>query len=262
MGIVTIWMPAAICKPELTAKHVRTSQFCDAHVVATAHAPTPGRNGRRTWRSAHANHALDPRHPRGGRPDGRLGGHVAAGGRPIVVEMTGAQEAPGPGDPDGTGTASFWINPGQQELCFVLEVQNIAAATAAHIHLAPVGVPGPVVIPLTPPTTGTSSGCVSVDRELLVAILHGPVRLLRERPQRRFPAGRSPRPARPLKRRTRRRPPEGFGTFRPFRRGVPTSPAAARTFPCVDRVLSDLRSSDMDRSLSFQARALGLLDTP
>ena len=42
---------------------------------------------------------------------------VAAGGRPIVVEMTGAQEAPGPGDPDGTGTASFWINPGQEELC-------------------------------------------------------------------------------------------------------------------------------------------------
>ena len=99
---------------------------------------------------------------------------VAAGGRPIVVEMTGAQEAPGPGDPDGTGTASFWINPGQEELCFVLEVQNIAPANAAHIHLAPVGVPGPVVIPLTAPTTGTSSGCVSADRELLVAIVMDP----------------------------------------------------------------------------------------
>ena len=88
--------------------------------------------------------------------------------------MTGAQEAPGPGDPDGTGTASFWINPGQEELCFVLEVQNIAPANAAHIHIAPPGVPGPVVIPLTPPTTGSSSGCVSADRQLLVAMLMDP----------------------------------------------------------------------------------------
>ena len=58
---------------------------------------------------------------------------VAAGGRPIVVEMTGAQEAPGPGDPDGTGTASFWINPGQEELCFVLEVQTLGNDDAARV---------------------------------------------------------------------------------------------------------------------------------
>src|SRR5687767_6703805 len=34
-------------------------------------------------------------------------------GRPITVEMTGAAERPGPGDPDGSGTAAFRINPGQ-----------------------------------------------------------------------------------------------------------------------------------------------------
>jgi hypothetical protein len=101
-------------------------------------------------------------------------GSVSAGGRPIVVEMTGAQEAPGPGDPDGTGTAWFWINPGQGELCYVLEVENIAPAAAAHIHLAPAGSPGPVVIPLIAPTSGSSSGCTSADRELLVAILVDP----------------------------------------------------------------------------------------
>ena len=76
--------------------------------------------------------------------------------------MTGAAERPGPGDPDGSGTASFTLNYGQGEICFVLEVADIAPATAAHIHVAPVTDPGPVVVPLAPPTEGTSSGCVSV----------------------------------------------------------------------------------------------------
>jgi hypothetical protein len=99
---------------------------------------------------------------------------AAAGGRPMVVPMTGAEEAPGPGDPDGSGTAWFWFNPGQGTVCYVLEVANIEPAAAAHIHIAPAGSPGPVVIPLAAPTSGTSSGCAEADRELLVAILVDP----------------------------------------------------------------------------------------
>ena len=99
---------------------------------------------------------------------------VSAGGRPFVVPMSGAEEAPGPGDPDGTGTAWFWMNPGQGEVCFVLEVENIAPAAAAHIHIAPAGSPGPIVIPLTAPTSGTSSGCVEADRSLILAIFRDP----------------------------------------------------------------------------------------
>ena len=101
-------------------------------------------------------------------------GSVSAGGRPSVVDMTGAPEAPGPGDPDGSGTAWVWINPGQGEVCYVLEVEDIEPSAAAHIHIAPVGSPGPVVIPLNAPTSGTSSGCASADRSLLVAILVDP----------------------------------------------------------------------------------------
>ncbi|MGH3507084.1 MAG: CHRD domain-containing protein [Nocardioidaceae bacterium] len=96
------------------------------------------------------------------------------GGRPIAVEMTGAQEAPGPGDPDGSGTATFALNVGQGEICYTLAVADIAPATAAHIHLAPVGVPGPVVVPLVPPTSGSSAGCADVDRALVKAILKSP----------------------------------------------------------------------------------------
>jgi hypothetical protein len=35
----------------------------------------------------------------------------------IFVEMTGAAEAPGLGDPDGTGTAYFTLNQGLGEIC-------------------------------------------------------------------------------------------------------------------------------------------------
>lgn len=92
------------------------------------------------------------------------------------LAMTGAEEAPGPGDPDGTGTASFTFNRGLGEVCFSLEVEDIVLpATGAHIHVAPAGSPGPIVIPLTAPgSDGTSSGCVSADRELVKAITKDP----------------------------------------------------------------------------------------
>jgi len=98
----------------------------------------------------------------------------AKAGRTIVVQMTGANERPGPGDPDGTGTATFYLNPGQGTICYTLEVANIAAPTAAHIHRAPTTSPGPVVVPLTAPTSGTSSGCATVERDLILDILLHP----------------------------------------------------------------------------------------
>lgn len=95
-------------------------------------------------------------------------------GRPLVVAMTGAAERPGPGDQDGSGTATFRLNPGQQQICYTLEVSGIAPATAAHIHLAGPDVAGPVVVALAAPTSGTSSGCAEVDRSMVLAILQDP----------------------------------------------------------------------------------------
>lgn len=96
------------------------------------------------------------------------------GGLSLTASLTGAAEAPGPGDPDGRGTAVITLNHGQAEVCFELTAANIAPATAAHIHVAPVGVPGPVVVPLTPPTDGSSSGCLSVDRQLIKELMQQP----------------------------------------------------------------------------------------
>jgi hypothetical protein len=98
------------------------------------------------------------------------------GGRTFSTELTGAAEVPGPGDPDGSGTATITVNPGQEEVCWELLVTNITLpATGAHIHIGAAGVAGDVVVTLTPPdATGFSSGCTTVERELALDILKNP----------------------------------------------------------------------------------------
>jgi hypothetical protein len=64
----------------------------------------------------------------------------------------------------GGGTASFTIRLGQNELCYTLSVTGLTDVTAAHIHRASTGA---VEVPLATPTSGSSSGCVTVDRDLL-----------------------------------------------------------------------------------------------
>ena len=96
------------------------------------------------------------------------------GGRRLTTTLTGAAEAPNPGDPDGSGTAEIRINPGQRQLCFKLTVTGIDPATAAHVHEAPPGVAGPIVAGLSPPTNGSSQGCVGISRELAMEIIRRP----------------------------------------------------------------------------------------
>jgi hypothetical protein len=97
------------------------------------------------------------------------------GGRMFTTEMTGAQEAPGPGDPDGFGVAVFTLNQGQGVVCFELTAENVEDVTAAHIHIAPAGEPGPIVVPLDAPIDGSSSGCVSdVSSDLIKDIRQNP----------------------------------------------------------------------------------------
>ena len=99
---------------------------------------------------------------------------AADGGRKLQTNLTGAAEVPGPGDPDGTGTAQITVNAGQKQVCYKLRVSNIAPATMAHIHEAAPTAAGPVVVTLGAPTSGTSSGCVTVTRALALEILKRP----------------------------------------------------------------------------------------
>lgn len=90
------------------------------------------------------------------------------------IDMTGEAEAPNPGDPDGSGTAKVALFPDEGRICYVLEVEGIAPAVAAHIHEAPAGTAGPVVVPLEAPTDGRSRECTSIDPALAQEILDDP----------------------------------------------------------------------------------------
>jgi hypothetical protein len=94
----------------------------------------------------------------------------------MTTTLTGAAEVPGPGDPDGSGTASLTFNPGREEVCFELSVSNITLpTTGAHIHSGTATQSGGVVVALiSPDETGTSSGCVSADRALILDIIRNP----------------------------------------------------------------------------------------
>ena len=104
-----------------------------------------------------------------------VSGSVFAAGRPFTVSpLRGSAEAPTSGDPDGTGTASFWLNPGQGTVCWSYTVSGVEPLAAAHIHHAPVGVAGPVVIPMPPTTPTGGQGCASVARSLIQDIIRHP----------------------------------------------------------------------------------------
>lgn len=84
----------------------------------------------------------------------------------LAVTLTGLQEVPGPGDPDGTGTAELRVDPAGR-VCWDLFVRQVDPATAAHIHRGAAGTAGPPVITLpTPGADGRSRGCAEIDPAL------------------------------------------------------------------------------------------------
>jgi hypothetical protein len=100
---------------------------------------------------------------------------AAASGKATLLSarLKGANEVPGPGDPDGRGRALVRLADGKA--CFLLEWSKITAPTAAHIHEGRAGKSGDVVVLFFQPGTnaaslptslGSVAGCVDVDRHL------------------------------------------------------------------------------------------------
>lgn len=94
---------------------------------------------------------------------------AGAGDAHLVAYMTGANERPGPGSPDGIGRAIITIDDAANQLCLSLQFTGITLpATGLHIHLAPANAAGPVAIPFNPPAGNQAYQCVTVANEDLM----------------------------------------------------------------------------------------------
>ena len=94
-------------------------------------------------------------------------------GNNFAATLTGANEVP-PADPDGTGTARISTDDATNRICTHLEVRNIGAVTAAHIHRGGAGVNGPPVVNLDPPDDNDSDDCDDIADALLDEIRRRP----------------------------------------------------------------------------------------
>lgn len=88
----------------------------------------------------------------------------------MTIKMTGAAEAPTPGDPDGSGMAKLTFNHDKGEVCYTLTTKKIQTVTAAHIHSGAAGQSGPPKVPFTPAT----KGCVSADKDVMEDMMKNP----------------------------------------------------------------------------------------
>jgi hypothetical protein len=120
----------------------------------------------------------------------------ASGDEPLATlraNLTGEKEVPGPGDPDGRGSATIKVF--KTQVCHTLKFDNIRPATMAHIHIGFRDEAGPVILtlfgpPAPPiPSPGTSTGCQDVPRALSLELREHPGRYYVNVHNERFPNG-------------------------------------------------------------------------
>jgi hypothetical protein len=87
----------------------------------------------------------------------------------LTTKMNGNKEFPGPGDGNGKGEFAATLSDGT--LCYSFWAKKIAAPTAAHIHEAPAGASGPVVVTLILPTESGVSTCVAPPADVVDGLM-------------------------------------------------------------------------------------------
>jgi hypothetical protein len=91
----------------------------------------------------------------------------------FTTTLSGAEEAPGPGDKNGKGFATLEVYDAGL-VCYTLKLQAIETPLAAHIHEAPAGEAGPVVVDLRLDLVDTKgnrfSYCANASEEIVAEI--------------------------------------------------------------------------------------------
>lgn len=129
---------------------------------------------------------------------------VAASNRvELEARLNGGQEVPA-ADPDGRGQAEVVLRPNQNLVCFTLNYSRVGAPNRGHVHAAPAGSNGPIVLTLfdlvAPPAPasdplfdqlelGRIHGCVAATPDLIAAIKADPAGYYVNLHNSRFPAG-------------------------------------------------------------------------
>jgi hypothetical protein len=87
----------------------------------------------------------------------------------LYANLFGANERPGPGDPDAVGRVVITINDAANQICAAVQFTNASfPTTGMHIHFAPPTAPGPVVVGFTAPTSNQVYECKTVENEALL----------------------------------------------------------------------------------------------
>src|SRR3954469_20835753 len=100
---------------------------------------------------------------------------LALGGAPApAIPVNNGQETTGA---EGGAHGKFSYTIDGDQFCYTLSVTGLTGpAMAAHVHIAPQGVPGPLLIPLTVPMQASVdvAACTTADPGLLAAIQANP----------------------------------------------------------------------------------------
>ncbi len=106
---------------------------------------------------------------------------ASASGRELEADLRGKNEVPGAApvnDPNGRGEAEVKIDPRKGRICWEIEIKRLDPVVAGHIHEAPAGMAGPVVVDfmLTQDDfeKGEAEGCVTVKKAVAKDILAHP----------------------------------------------------------------------------------------
>ena len=90
----------------------------------------------------------------------------------ITTSLSGRDEVP-KGEEEGSGVATIKLDVANGKVCWTFRVSGVKGPNAAHIHKAPAGKAGPVVVPFFGGAY-KPSGCASAKPALVRAILDNP----------------------------------------------------------------------------------------